>query len=625
MLAAGLLAVTGSDDGGTWLSRAEIDIPPAMLRIDFIRAHFWHNGASYADETTMLAAIGGTRVGNARNIGPNAAAGAIDLIVNGTFDTDLSGWTSVLLGSSSVAVVSQAAQLSSDGTSVAGQGAAGLEQAVNTIADQPYFIDFTNTAGTVAVNIGTSAKAYDLYSNVAVSPGTHRFPFTAIGTQTHAYLYRIPAGSPSVDTVSVMCAIPYAGFGQGAGAVVIAAVAPATFATGQVIWRLDASDRDRIALTIDATTGIVRLNMRRQNIDQVQMVVGTLTAGQRFTIAASWTGDDFRAVLNGGAIARDTAAVVPGVAIMRLGTDAAGGSLFTGSFETVAAYNSPLDDFTMITMTIPEDAIAGWGDSLTAGAGATGGSTGANTYPAVAGALLGPDRLVSNLGRGGQTSTQIAARMNAQPILVSISGGQIPSSGGVAVTAKNINVLSDSGLFTGTKSGTLAGIDGNMSTDGSGNWTFTRAGSGAIAACPANTRFVTTVGRALQGKTAWLWLGRNGAQAGYTVAADIAAVVESLGHRRFLVGALLTGSGDSPTAISDIVAENAALAATYSMRFVDLLGALQGAHDGSANDLADIAAGYTPRSLRSDTEHLNDAGYALVAAQFKSAHDAMGW
>lgn len=43
------------------------------------------------------------------------------------------------------------------------------------------------------------------------------------------------------------------------------------------------------------------------------------------------------------------------------------------------------------------------------------------------------------------------------------------------------------------------------------------------------------------------------------------------------------------------------------------------------DDATDIANDVTPSSLRSDEIHLNDAGYAIVAASFKSANDAMGW
>ena len=67
------------------------------------------------------------------------------------------------------------------------------------------------------------------------------------------------------------------------------------------------------------------------------------------------------------------------------------------------------------------------------------------------------------------------------------------------------------------------------------------------------------------------------------------------------------------------------LAANYGGRFVDAYAALAAANNGSSQDLADVANGYTPASLRTDPIHLNDAGYSVVAAAFKSRNDALGW
>lgn len=186
--------------------------------------------------------------------------------------------------------------------------------------------------------------------------------------------------------------------------------------------------------------------------------------------------------------------------------------------------------------------VVAWGDSLTAGAGAT---NGAATYPAVASGLFDPDRPVANRGQGGETSTQILTRL-----------------------------LSDTSL---------------------------------------------------RHRTAWLWTGRNGADPGHTVAGDIAAAVEALGHSRYLIGSIMPWATDSEAAIAAQQALNASLLAAYAERFINVISILQAANDGSPGDLADIAAGYTPRSLRSDSGHLNDAGYGLAAAAFKAANDAMGW
>lgn len=89
--------------------------------------------------------------------------------------------------------------------------------------------------------------------------------------------------------------------------------------------------------------------------------------------------------------------------------------------------------------------------------------------------------------------------------------------------------------------------------------------------------------------------------------------------------AVLTMSGEDAGTVAAWQALNARLSARYGSRFVDLMGLLQAANDGSGNDLADIAAGYVPRSKRSDAVHLNNAGYAVVAGAMYAATVAFGW
>lgn len=129
----------------------------------------------------------------------------------------------------------------------------------------------------------------------------------------------------------------------------------------------------------------------------------------------------------------------------------------------------------------------------------------------------------------------------------------------------------------------------------------------------------------LRGRAAWIWAGRNNIGSPTMIKADIATMAAWGISGRYLVGSILTASNDGGN-IAVIQTLNAELATLYGARYVDILGALQAANDGSANDLADVAAGYTPRSLRDGgVVHLNDAGYAIVAATWISAHQAMGW
>jgi lysophospholipase L1-like esterase len=268
----------------------------------------------------------------------------------------------------------------------------------------------------------------------------------------------------------------------------------------------------------------------------------------------------------------------------------------------------------------PRDIVL-WGDSLAAGAGGEGVSV-----SSVAGSIFEDERAVLNLGIGGQTSTSIAARMNAVPTMLSLAGATIPATGPAVVTQRSVTPITDQG--ESSFAGTLCGIAGILAAtrDDAGvyHYTFERARSGAAVPCPDSSLFAFAAPEEVRGLTAWLWLGRNGADPGHTVTADIAATVSSLGHDRFLVGSVLTGAADGPDAVAKIRNLNAQLASTYREHFVDLEAELfQWAFDEA--DHADVAAGITPGSQRSDDIHLNAAGYFNVAWAFTQATIRMGF
>lgn len=267
--------------------------------------------------------------------------------------------------------------------------------------------------------------------------------------------------------------------------------------------------------------------------------------------------------------------------------------------------------------------VVAWGDSLTAGAGGEG-----EDYPRQAARLFGCQRDISNQGIGGQTSTAIAARMNAVPTLLTLLGNQVPATGPVTVTQRTTTPVTNQG--PAQLAGALCGIGGQLqaTTADKGatyEYQFVRSDAGRAVACPPNSRFYPTPGLTLRDRIAWLWLGRNRAAEGHDIAGDIAAAVASLGHRRFLVGSILPSANDSASALDFWFALNAKLRGTYGGQYVDVVGALQAAGDGSAEDNIDIANRLVPRSLRSDAAHLNARGYAIVARVFHDATVAQGW
>jgi lysophospholipase L1-like esterase len=263
--------------------------------------------------------------------------------------------------------------------------------------------------------------------------------------------------------------------------------------------------------------------------------------------------------------------------------------------------------------------IAAWGDSLTA---ATGTTLANKNYPNAAADRLNVLMFPLVRGLGGQTSTQIAARQGGRQVLVSVTGDQIPASGAVTVPTKNINVLTNAGAFSGTIKGSIAGVPGTMSTDASGNWTFTRTASGSATPAPAGTHFILDEAVAFQGYNQWICSGTNNPDDPDTVIADIDAMIAYCGHTDYRIVSPLPSTLWSAPILASYETLMTRLRARYGARFVDARAALQAANDGSPNDLADIAAGYTPRSLRSDEVHLNGNGYEIMGFAVAASYPA---
>ncbi len=263
--------------------------------------------------------------------------------------------------------------------------------------------------------------------------------------------------------------------------------------------------------------------------------------------------------------------------------------------------------------------FACWGDSMTQGV------SDQTPYTSFLAALTGYP--VWNFGKGGQTSDQIAARQGGLPIAVTVSGDAIPASGGVAVSAKNINILIVAGAFTGTSSGRLCGVPGSMSTDASGNWTFSRTSPGASTACPSGSLFVPDDAGAHEMDSAILWAGRNdtrGSRALHVATRDnILAMTRRLRARekRFLVVSICTGptQTDDTDAWKNIHEVNAELADVFGERFCDLNSymAANAIHDAgltpTSDDLTAMAGGTVPPQLIISDPHYTTAGNQQAA------------
>lgn len=614
------------------------------LDADFIAGKYGFAGRSFSDQAQFRSAVGGTIAPTGHLfLGPYIAPEASELLPDGAFAAgNISDWTGV---GSAIALASGALRVTGAGGS--GSGAYRTIASLIDTAGRAYQLAgqvWRGTASSVTLGFGAGGGGTANYAQTANLANTAPEAVSLYcggfspGTASIAVRHQVnpSSGTYFVDNLSLKEALPYRGFRPGHLCGIIEATTPASGGTGGIVFQADDNaefnanwfERNFIRIIWDASQHlrlIVSYVGSGTQVEQANIDLGALPAATSFALAISARDGEYRAALIGRSAQKVLAGTFPGLATPRFGRGRSSVTgLWTGSIGRIRLYPYALSEEAFAAFS-SGPAIAAWGDNLTAGAGATGGSTGSATYPAVAQTLFSTPRVVHRLGLGGQTSTQIAARMNAVPILVTLANDAIPASGPVAITGKSVNVLYNSGAYTGTQRGWIAGVEGTMTSDAAGNWTFTRVQPGLALSVTPNMHFTCAWGRYLQSFEAWLWLGRNSAQAGRTVAGDIEAAVKSLRHNRYLVGAILPSAADSAPSILQLGALNAQLSSLYGARFVNLLEALVAGANGTAEDSADIAAGYVPRSLRSDHLHLNDAGYARVAAAFHAAHQAMGW
>lgn len=289
----------------------------------------------------------------------------------------------------------------------------------------------------------------------------------------------------------------------------------------------------------------------------------------------------------------------------------------------------------------PENEVVFWGDSMTAGAGGDG-TTVANTVATELGLT------VYNRGIGGQRSDHIAVRQGGRKVIVTVNNNEIPETGSVAITAKDVSVLYSSGNYNGTMHCSIAGVDGLMTTDASNNWTFTRDSDGSIVSVPADSEVtITEQGTSfipnpypLRNKIAVIWSGRNNAKSTQddvnSLRDDILSMVRHLStkEKRLLVVSVCNGGdyeGIGTTTYNQIAEVNRELKETFGDSYIDLRSYMsqRAIYDAgitpTTTDIEDIAADGIPESLRSDGVHFNSTGYEMAGKFIARNITAKGW
>ena len=128
-----------------------------------------------------------------------------ELITNGTFDTNTTGWSAV--GGATLSVSSNRLVVTGDGST----GGGGAAQSFTTVAGKKYVLTYVAYAGSInvgQVRVGTGANAYDItFDNSVNSNAYDPIYFTAAGTTTFITFGvnagQATSGSFQYDNISV--------------------------------------------------------------------------------------------------------------------------------------------------------------------------------------------------------------------------------------------------------------------------------------------------------------------------------------------------------------------------------------------------------------------------------------
>lgn len=132
----------------------------------------------------------------------------------------------------------------------------------------------------------------------------------------------------------------------------------------------------------------------------------------------------------------------------------------------------------------------------------------------------------------------------------------------------------------------------------------------------------------VQKETVLIWAGNNNYFYPDTVKADIASMVSYIGHQNYLVVSIInsdtTNEYKGQPGYNTIIQLNADLAAIYGDKFVDVRTPLVASYNpNNSQDVIDHGHDVPPSSLRYDSIHLLDAGYAIVADTIKQRLNAL--
>jgi uncharacterized membrane protein len=224
-------------------------------------------------------------------------------------------------------------------------------------------------------------------------------------------------------------------------------------------------------------------------------------------------------------------------------------------------------------------------------------------------------------------------------MMVTPVGGSIPAAATpVALTVEQNYGWDIEPLVRGTVTNwatvTVAGVAGAITLN-TGIYYFTRATAGDAVSVNEPQPVINLYARQNARDIHIIWVGQNNRSAGAAglerARVDAAAIIREMdaADKRFLVLNLVGTVGGTPAYDAD--ADDEAWFNLYGRRFLSPrrmmmdYGLAEMGITPTSQDEDDIAAGYVPNSLRSDTTHFNANGYTAIARFIYRRLQEFGW
>jgi hypothetical protein len=354
----------------SWVPKA--DGVPAIFHAGYAAGQYWHNGRVYADETAFNVAVSGSVSGATRRIGPVDVDGAPELISNGDFTVDASGWTST--PSAGVDLAAVGGQLEHTLNGITNGGAL---QNVSAILGRAYTTRGKLRRGTNTNNLFfLTNKSSGFAGGPSVAALTQMQGFwgaeggMAVVTRAGA---TTPTGTYYADDISVKEVRPFPGYvPEFFGATIVGITPASTPVSEQVLfdaqsdgyylyngaWIEAATTRNCIRVVQD-TSGRIKVTVRFGGSDAAVLDLGAVPGATQFRVDLACKTNRFVAWLNGGVAVADVVGTMPGIAYFRIGRSP-GGEAWGGSVVSVSVYGHQRS---------PGNAIRFEGDSYAGGAG----------------------------------------------------------------------------------------------------------------------------------------------------------------------------------------------------------------------------------------------------------------